>query len=408
MAETDTGRDPTESSGPQRTAPAADAPAARAGAATTDSVGGWRAVLRELGPVFADRAAVHDRAETFVAENFEELKWHGFFTAAVPRELGGRGAGHGEMCDALRELAHYCGSTALAASMHQHLLATAVWRYLHGQPGEALLRAVAERELVLVTTGGRDWLASNGEMRRVEGGYRVTARKSFASGCEAGDLLLSSARYEDPERGTQVLHFALPLATEGVRLLDDWHTLGMRATGSRTVLLEDAFVPDPAVTVTRLAGAWHPSFAVVAGVALPLVMSVYLGIAERAAEIAREQARRKPPDDTLPYLLGEMENSLTMARIAWRDAVARNDDHAFEPTLENANAFLISKTLITNAVVATVEKALEAVGGVGFFEGFGLERLVRDVHAAQFHPLPEKQQVRFSGRVALGLDPIGA
>jgi alkylation response protein AidB-like acyl-CoA dehydrogenase len=47
------------------------------------------------------------------------------------------------------------------------------------------------------------------------------------------------------------------------------------------------------------------------------------------------------------------------------------------------------------------------VGGAGFFRSFGLERLLRDVHGAAFHPLPEKRQWLFTGRSALGLDPIG-
>jgi hypothetical protein len=54
-----------------------------------------------------------------------------------------------------------------------------------------------------------------------------------------------------------------------------------------------------------------------------------------------------------------------------------------------------------------VEKALETVGGGGFFRSMGLERLLRDIQAAQFHPLQAKRQHRFTGRVALGLDPVG-
>ena len=53
-----------------------------------------------------------------------------------------------------------------------------------------------------------------------------------------------------------------------------------------------------------------------------------------------------------------------------------------------------------------MEKAVEATGGRGFFRGFPLERMLRDVHAAPYHPLPEKKQALFSGRLAMGLDPI--
>ncbi|HEU4806290.1 MAG TPA: hypothetical protein VFS91_10905, partial [Nitrobacter sp.] len=64
------------------------------------------------------------------------------------------------------------------------------------------------------------------------------------------------------------------------------------------------------------------------------------------------------------------------------------------------------KTIAAEAALATVEKALEAAGGAGFYRSAGLERLLRDAHGAQFHPLPAKRQQRFTGRIALGLDPI--
>lgn len=362
--------------------------------------------LEELGPVFADRAAAHDLEGSFVEANYADLKRHDFFSAGVPSELGGAGLSHAELCELLRKLAHHCGSTALALSMHQHLVAAAVWRYRRGQPGEALLRKVAEEQAVLISTGGRDWLASNGEMKKVEGGFRVSARKAFASGCQAGNVLVASARYDDPDEGPSVLHFSVPLSAEGVQLLDDWQTLGMRGTGSRTVVLENVFVPDAAVSLKRPQGVWHPVWAVVIGVAMPLIMSVYLGVAEAAAETARTKARKQPDDLHLPYLLGELTNALTAAQMAVDGMIKLANDYDFEATVDIANAVLIRKTIAANAVVATAEKALEATGGVGFFRGFGLERLLRDVHAAQFHPLSEKAQHHFTGRLALGLEPV--
>lgn len=68
---------------------------------------------------------------------------------------------------------------------------------------------------------------------------------------------------------------------------------------------------------------------------------------------------------------------------------------------------LIRKTVAANACLQTVEKALEVVGGGAFFRSVGLERLLRDVHGGPFHLLQEKRQHLFTGRVALGLDPIG-
>ena len=92
------------------------------------------AAARELGPGFQARAAEHDESGRFVADNYNALKERKLFSAGVPKDLGGGGASHTDLCEMLRELAHFCPSTALALSMHTHLLAAAVWRNLHGQP----------------------------------------------------------------------------------------------------------------------------------------------------------------------------------------------------------------------------------------------------------------------------------
>src|SRR6478609_2313040 len=88
------------------------------------------AAVRKIGPSFADRAGISDQSGSFVAENYVELKAHKLFSAGVPKDFGGGGATHAELCDMVRELAHFCPSTALALSMHTHLVAAAVWRHL--------------------------------------------------------------------------------------------------------------------------------------------------------------------------------------------------------------------------------------------------------------------------------------
>jgi alkylation response protein AidB-like acyl-CoA dehydrogenase len=76
-----------------------------------------------------------------------------------------------------------------------------------------------------------------------------------------------------------------------------------------------------------------------------------------------------------------------------------------EPGIEHANRALIRKTIVVEAVKRAVNKAFEATGGAGYFRRLGLERILRDVQAAQFHPMPATKQHRFSGRLAMGLDP---
>lgn len=363
-------------------------------------------VLHGLGPVFAENAATHDRNDRFVAGNYDALKKARVFSALVPRELGGSGLAHAEMCSFLRRLAGSCPSTALALSMHQHLVAAAAANHKAGRPGKALLEKVGMSELVLVSTGANDWLDSNGSADPVDGGYRVTAVKPFASGSPSGDVMVTSAAHDNPAEGGQVLHFPLPLTAEGVEPLDDWQSMGMRGTGSQTIRLNGVFVPEEAVVLRRVRGVFHPAFAVIVTVAMPLIMSVYLGIAEKAAEIAREKAARSAGMPGAQSLAGELENHLTAARLAVADMIGLADNYDFTPDAELASRVLTRKTLAANAAIAATAKALELAGGAGCFRRNRLEQLFRDVQAGQFHPLPEKRQQEFTGRCLLGLDPV--
>jgi len=372
----------------------------------TSSPPAWRDAVAALGPDFAERAAAHDEDGTFVAENYAALKEWRVLSAGVPGELGGGGASHAELCEMLRQLAHHCPSTALVLSMHTHLVATSVWRWRHTGTGEPLLRRIASEELGLVSTGASDWVESNGSVERVDGGYRVSARKVFGSGSAAADLLITSARYDDPVEGPVVLHFPVSLSAEGVRVTGDWDAHGMRGTGSHTVVFDRVFVPDAAIGQRRPGGAWPPVLSVVVTVAMPIIMSVYLGVAQRAAELARRQLARRAEDPDAQRWAGEMENALLTVELAVADMVAGAANYDFIPDVERANRTLKAKSVATRAAIATVDKAMEAAGGAGFHRGFGLERLLRDVRAAHYHPLPESRQLRFTGRLALGLPPV--
>ena len=184
--------------------------------------------------------------------------------------------------------------------------------------------------------------------------------------------------------------------------------MGMRGTGSHTVVLENVFVPAESVALRRPRGQYHPVWNIVLTVALPLICSAYLGVAEAAARKARESAGRRGDDGFTAILVGKMENELTTARIGWESMVALARDFDFEPDTSRANEILIRKTIVTQAVIRAAEKALEVTGGGGYFRSMGLERLFRDAMAGQFHPLPPSKQHRFTGRLAMGLDnPIG-
>lgn len=361
----------------------------------------WAQQAEQIAGRISGHAAGHDADDSFVDEGFAALKEAGFFKALVPAELGGGGATVGEIADALRIIGAACASTALAASMHSHAVAVAAWRWRRmNAPVEGLLRRVADEDLRLVSSGGSDWLQSAGTLEKVEGGYRLTARKAFASGSPVGDLMVTSAVYDDPEDGPTVLHFPVSLTAEGASHLPTWQVMGMRGTGSNDVVFENVFVPDGAIAGKRPQGEWHMLFHIISMIAFPLIYSAYLGVAEGAREKALEAARKRPVGGPLDLLVGEMDNELLAARLAHRRMVGIAETG--QPAPETTSEVMACRTLVARHAIGTVTKALEVAGGGAFYRKSGLERAFRDIQAARFHPLQEKPQLEFSGRVALG------
>ncbi|HEV8246881.1 MAG TPA: acyl-CoA dehydrogenase family protein [Polyangiaceae bacterium] len=364
----------------------------------------WIATAATLGRDFATRSAEHDEADSFVSENYAILKEHGLFAAGVPEELGGGGASHADLCAIVRELAHHCSSTALAFSMHTHLVATLAFAWRSGNKApETMLRRVAAEKLVLVSSGGSDWLPGSGKLVKVEGGYRLTARKIFGSGGPSGDILMTTGIYDDPTEGPLVYHIPVSLKAEGVKILDTWKVLGMRGTGSHDIELKDVFVPDAATGgVKRPAGKWHPFMHTVCLAALPVFNAAYLGVAESARDLSLKLGAKKKADPALPLLVGEMENQLVTAQLAHASMVQMVLSE--KPGPATSSAIMVRRTIFGSAAIKTVEKALEVAGGAGFYRQAGLERLFRDIQAVRYHPMTEKTQLRFTGQVLLGLD----
>ncbi len=360
-------------------------------------------IAADLGPIFAKRADEAGESDAYVADNIARLKAAGLVEAGVPEELGGGGADIDDLAGMIRKLAYHCGSTGLAFSMHTHQVAIPAWRWRHQKvaAAEPLLRRVAKERILLLSSGGSDWIGGSGRAEKVEGGYRITARKSFTSGAPSGDLLMTGAILETDGEPPTVLHFGVPMASPHVKVLESWRALGMRGTGSHDVLIDGFVVPEAGVAFRRKAGEWHPVFQIIATIAFPLIYSAYLGVAESARDLAIALAKRKTPDRHAVQRAGAMETELAAARLAhghMLDAVRQN-----APSAATVNQVMTGRALVARHAIAAVEQAMELAGGAGFYRAAGLERRFRDIQGARYHPLQDGPQAEYAGAMALGL-----
>lgn len=363
----------------------------------------WLSLAESLGSQFAARETEADESDLFVADNIARLKAAGLVSAGVPTELGGGGASYSDLCAVLRILGRHSSSTALAFSMHTHQVMVPTWRWRNqNAPVDGLLRRIATEQLVLLSSGGSDWLQSAGTAIKVEGGFLITARKVFASGAPIANLLMTSAVYADPENGPTVLHFAVPMNAEGVSIESTWQAMGMRGTGSHDVILSNVFVPDAAIALRREQGKWHFIFHLISMVAIPLVYSVYVGVAEAARDRAVQLAMQRRNDEHLCYMVGGLDNELTAAKLALQHMTSTAVTS--QPSFETTNQVMTGRTLVAKAVLNVADLAMEVAGGSAFYRRLGLEKLFRDVQGARYHPLREEPQRKLSGQLALGWD----
>ena len=196
---------------------------------------------------------------------------------------------------------------------------------------------------------------------------------------------------------------ALPGAdqAEGVTVNLDWEAMGMRGTGSGTVVFKDVFIAEGAVSLRRPRAKFHPVYNIIVGCAMPLIMSVYVGVAETAAERALTAARKR---GAMPLLLGEMQNHLTVAQLTRRQ-------HGGAGGRPRVRALERIQQRHAGSEDAGGQRrhrdGLEGHRGCGRrgipARNNGIERLLRDAYASQFHPLPERKQQEFTGRLMLGL-----
>lgn len=348
------------------------------------------------------RAAGYDAENRFFDEDLADLVEAGYLRALVPVEYGGLGLGLEQTARLQVRLAGAAPATALAVNMH--LVWTGVAKILRDRGDDSLdfvLREAGAGEVFAfgLSEAGNDLVlfGSTTEARpAADGSYTFHGRKIFTSLSPAwtrlGTMGLDSTSPDAPK----IVYGFVDRAAGGFEIRDDWDTIGMRATQSRTTVLDGARSSADRI-VRRLAPGPNPDplvFGIFASFEI-LLASVYTGIGARALELAVASAHRRTS------LKNEGRSYASDPDIRWRVAEAAIDQDALLPQLDALARDVDTqadhgplwfpklvglKVRATETARRVVDQAIRVSGGSTYFAGSELGRLYRDVLAGIFHP----------------------
>jgi alkylation response protein AidB-like acyl-CoA dehydrogenase len=348
------------------------------------------------------RAAGHDAGNSFPSDDLTELREAGYLAMFTPAEWGGSGFGLERVAAEQRRLATAAPATALAVNMH--LVWTGVAKVLLDRGDDSLafvLREAAAGEVFAFgnSEAGNDLVLFDSKTvadPQPGGGYRFTGRKIFTSLAPVWTRLGVFGRDDTVPDAPKLVHAFLDRGAGGIRTLQDWDTLGMRASQSNTTVLDGALAPagrvfrmlPPGPSADPLVFAIFANFEI-------LLAAVYTGIGERAIELAVEAAQRRTSmkfggrpyahDPDIRWKIAEAAIAYDgilpqiAALAADVDALAQHGA-AWFPRLVGL------KVRATETARFVVDQALRVAGGSSFYSSSELGRLYRDVVAGLFHP----------------------
>jgi alkylation response protein AidB-like acyl-CoA dehydrogenase len=366
-----------------------------------------------LVPVLAGRAAALDETDAFAEEDFDDLLASGYTAITVPADLGGMGASALDLIAAQSRLAEGSPSTALAINMHLHGVGILAETLRHRV--EPFLKQVVSEGAMLAggfsepESGGNWWYQATTAVPLAGGGWRLHGVKSFFTGFPRATHLFLSAAVET-EGGREPIAFLVPKPEHGIRVLGDWRAMGMRATGSHAIAIDDLEVPADCM-VDRGFGV-AASFLVASHWSWPSLASVFLGTAEAAYRYVVETLpgrRNEALGSSLAELpgvhqaVGEMRMRLDAARAALYSAVASPPDQdpaAHYGRMAGAKLFTCQTALDVCAM------ALRTAGGSAYLRTAPLERLLRDAHAGLLLPPSHDATLQWIGRGELGMQAV--
>lgn len=347
------------------------------------------------------RAARVDLDNGFPHEDLADLTEAGYLRAMVPVEFGGLGLTLQEMTREQLRLAGAAPATALSVNMHQVWLGVARvvhatgedsmdWVFTDAVAGEVFGFGISEGGNDLVLFGSRSEARPDGE-----GGFSFHGTKIFTSLSPVWTRLGTFGTDSTGEEPMSVFGF-ITRDGGGFEIKDDWDTLGMRGSQSRTTKLTGAHAPANRIIRRIPPGPTADPFVfgIFANFEL-LLASVYTGIAQRALDlaVAAVQKRTSMKNKGAPYAHDpDIRWRLADAAIEL-DAIhpqiatlAHDVDHGVDRGSLWMPQLSAVKSRATETALSVVTKAIRASGGGSYFTSNELSRLYRDVLAGIFHP----------------------
>lgn len=350
----------------------------------------------------------------------QRLKAAGLARLWQPKRYGGAEGDLTEGADILRALGRGCGSTAwIMAQNIQHNLMLANW------PEQAQDEVWGEMPDALVSG---ILIPGIGEAVKVDGGYTLSGRWPFVSGCQIADWIIFTGDCLDSEGKPEEFHFVLP--RDQVQILDTWYTIGLQGSSSQDCTLKDVFVPvHRTVSMHDLKGHGRsPGSKVNRGwqyKAPPYAMfgcfigCAALGIAEAAVEFYVDNARKRASTmsgsnvasfTTQQVKVAEAKAAVLSAQqliystLAEIETLFQRDGSS---TVEDRTRWRAMATYAGKLASSAVNLVLEAGGGAVIYERNPISRCVADMTVANRH-ITQNWDVNAStyGRVLLGL-PCG-
>lgn len=380
----------------------------------------WEQTARTLAVEFASRAAVHDAEGSFPFKNFEALHQAGLLTLAAPQALGGQGATLAQLGGVIGAIGYACPATALVLTMqymqHRSMGRVPVSRTARSWPEPLARKLVAEAaagislvnalrvepELGSPARGGLPATVA----RQTPEGWRISGHKVYSTGSPI--LRWYSVWARTDEAVPRVGNFLVQAGLPGTRIVETWDHLGLRASGSHDVVLNDVLIPHDHALDLRAPADWaggEPWLQVEMAVMLG---ALYTGVAQAARDwLVRFLHERKPASlgaalATLPRAqeaLGHIE-ALLLTNQRLVASLARDADEG--APLSAVHSGLI-KSITTGNAVQAVEQALALTSNHGLARKNPLERHLRDVLCGRIHT-PQDDSARVAaGRLALGL-----